>query len=146
MTDVSNEEYISIGELARTTGVTTRTLRYYEEIGIMEPPRRLEGGSRVYSASGVRKLKFILRLKEMGLSIKEMQELDTAYAEARQTTKIIPRLIEMLDFHINKLDEKMSKLSVLRREIVDYRHRMTERFQLQAPPPASPLQDQHHSE
>ena len=130
MTTDNNEEYISIGELARTIGLTTRTLRYYEEVGIMEPPRRLEGGSRVYSASGVRKLKFILRLKEMGLSIREMQELDAAYTEAKQTTKIIPRLIEMLDVHINKLDEKMSKLAVLRKEIVDYRHRMIERFQL----------------
>jgi DNA-binding transcriptional MerR regulator len=129
----SNEEYISIGELARTIGVTTRTLRYYEEVGIMESPHRIDGGNRAYSASGVRKLKFILRLKEMGLSIKEMQELDAAYAEAKQTTKIIPRLIEMLDFHINKLDDKMSKLALLRKEIVDYRHRMIERFHL---PPA----------
>jgi DNA-binding transcriptional MerR regulator len=130
MPNDNNEEYIPIGELARTIGVTPRTLRYYEEVGIMEPPHRLDGGSRAYTASGVRKLKFILRLKEMGLSIKEMQELDAAYAEARQTTKIIPRLIEMLDFHINNLDEKMSKLAILRKEIVDYRHRMIERFQL----------------
>jgi len=126
----SNEEYISIGELARTLGVTTRTLRYYEEVGIMDPPHRLDGGNRAYTAGGVRKLKFILRLKEMGLSIREMQELDAAYAEAKQTTTILPRLIEMLDFHINKLDEKMSQLALLRKEIVDYRHRMFGRFQL----------------
>ena len=129
----SDEEYISIGELARTIGVTTRTLRYYEEVGIMESPHRIDGGNRAYSASGVRKLKFILRLKEMGLSIKEMQELDAAYAEAKQTNKIIPRLVEMLDFHINTLDDKMSKLAQLRKEIVDYRHSMIERFR---PPPA----------
>jgi DNA-binding transcriptional MerR regulator len=124
----SDEEYISIGELARTIGVTTRTLRYYEEVGIMEASHRIDGGNRAYSASGVRKLKFILRLKEMGLSIKEMQELDAAYAEAKQTNKIIPRLVEMLDFHINTLDDKMSKLAQLRKEIVDYRHSMIERF------------------
>jgi uncharacterized protein (UPF0305 family) len=69
----------------------------------------------------------------MGLSIKEMQELDAAYVEAKQTNKIIPRLIEMLDYHINKLDDKMSQLAQLRKEIVDYRYRMIERFQL---PPA----------
>lgn len=130
MKNEPNEEYIPIGELARTIGVTTRTLRYYEEVGIMEAPHRLDGGNRAYSTSGVRKLKFILRLKEMGLSIKEMQELNTAYAEAKQTTRIIPRLIEMLDFHINKLDEKISKLAVLRKEVVDYRYRMMNRFEL----------------
>lgn len=124
------EEYISISNLAKTIGLTTRTLRYYEEMGIMSPPRRQDGGIRVYAPNEVRKLKFILRLKELGLTIKEMQELDFTYAEAKQTDKIIPRLIEMLDYHINKLDEKMSKLASLRKEIVDYRQRMIERFQL----------------
>ena len=126
----NSEEYISIGNLARSIGITTRTLRYYEEMGIMNPPWRLEGSSRVYSAADVRKLKFILKLKELGLSIKEMQELDAVYAEARETDKVIPRLVEMLDNHIDTLDEKMSKLSSLRKEIVEYRKRMIERFQL----------------
>ena len=128
--DTGCEEYISIGDLAKEIGLTTRTLRYYEEMGIMTPPRRLEGGIRAYHPSEVRKLKFILKLKELGLTIKEMQELDDAYAKARETDKIIPRLIEMLDFHINNLDEKMANLASLRKEIVDYRQRMIERFQL----------------
>lgn len=123
-------EHISIGNLARDIGVTTRTLRYYEEMGIMSPPQRLEGAVRVYTPEDVRKLKFILRLKELGLTIKEMQELDAAYNEAKETDRIIPRLIEMLDNHINNLDEKMSKLASLRKEIIDYRQRIIKRFQL----------------
>jgi DNA-binding transcriptional MerR regulator len=130
MTTANNEEYISIGNLARTTGVTTRTLRYYEEMGIMSPPKRLEGTIRYYTPADVRKLKFILRLKELGLTIREMQELDAVYREAKETDKVIPRLIEMLDNHIHNLDEKMSKLASLRKEIIDYRQRMIKRFQL----------------
>ena len=130
MENDNNEEFISIGNLAKTIGVTTRTLRYYEEMGIMSPPRRLEGAVRFYAPTDVRKLKFILRLKELGLTIKEMQELDYVYAEAKETDKVIPRLIEMLDRHINNLDEKMSKLASLRKEIIDYRQRMIKRFQL----------------
>lgn len=130
MPNKDNEEYISIGNLARSSGITTRTLRYYEEMGIMNPPWRVEGSSRIYTAEDVRKLKFILKLKELGLSIKEMQELDAVYAEAKETDRIIPRLVEMLDNHINTLDEKMAKLSSLRKEIVEYRKRMIERFQL----------------
>lgn len=125
-----NDESISIGDLAREIGLTTRTLRYYEEMGIMPPPRRQEGGIRVYAPAEVRKLRFILKLKELGLTIKEMQELDAAYAEARETDRIIPRLVEMLDTHINSIDEKMQKLGSLRKEIVDYRQRMIERFKL----------------
>jgi len=125
-----SEECISIGMLAKITGVTTRTLRYYEEMGIMSPSCRHEGSNRAYTTDDVRKLRFILKLKEMGLTIKEMQELDQVYTEARETDKVIPRLVEMLDNHIDTLDEKMSKLSSLRKEIVEYRKRMIERFQL----------------
>lgn len=128
--DIDSEEKISIGDLAKEIGLTTRTLRYYEEMGIMTPPRRQEGRIRYYAPHEVRKLRFILKLKELGLTIREMQELDAAYAEARETDKIIPRLIKMLDFHINKIDEKMQKLGSLRKEIVDYRQRMIERFKL----------------
>jgi DNA-binding transcriptional MerR regulator len=124
------EEYLSIGNLAKSCGITTRTLRYYEEMGIMNPSWRSEGSSRIYTLEDIRKLKFILKLKEMGLTIKEMQELDQVYTEARATDKVIPRLVEMLDNHIDTLDEKMSKLSSLRKEIVEYRKRMIERFQL----------------
>jgi DNA-binding transcriptional MerR regulator len=126
----NNEEYISIGELAKNLDLTTRTLRYYEEMGIMSTPRRLEGGIRAYTPKEVRKLKFILKLKELGLTIKEMQELDATYASAKQTDVIIPRLVEMLDYHINNLDDKITKLASLRKEIVVYRQRMIERFQL----------------
>jgi DNA-binding transcriptional MerR regulator len=49
MKSAESEEYISIGNLAKTIGLTTRTLRYYEEMGIMTPPRRLEGAVRVYA-------------------------------------------------------------------------------------------------
>ncbi len=135
MNSENSEEYISIGNLAKTIGLTTRTLRYYEEMGIMTPPRRIEGTVRVYTPEDVRKLKFILRLKELGLTIREMQELDAAYAEAKETDKIIPPLIEMLDKHINNLDEKMSKLALLRQEIVGYRLRLIKRFQIETNKP-----------
>lgn len=128
--ETGSGECLSIGVLAKSTGVTTRTLRYYEEMGIMSPSCRSEGSTRSYTAEDVRKLKFILKLKELGLTIREMQELDRVYAEARETNRIIPLLVEMLDNHIDTLDEKMSKLSSLRKEIVEYRKRMIEKFQL----------------
>lgn len=130
--DNSNIDCISIGSLAKSIGVTSRTLKYYEEMGIMSPSCRAEGSSRAYTPDDVRKVKFILKLKELGLTIKELQELDRVYAEAKETDRIIPILVEMLDNNIDILDEKMSKLSSLRKEIVTYRKRMIEKFQLSA--------------
>ena len=124
------EEAVSIGDLAKAYGLTTRTLRYWEEVGIIESVQRQDGATRGYTPYYVRRIKFILKLKELGLTIREMQDLYVAYGDAKQTDKMIPRLIEILDQHINKVDEKMAQLASLRKDIVDYRQKMIERFTL----------------
>lgn len=123
-----SEEITPIGDLATSVGLTTRTLRYWEEVGIIESVPRADGATRGYTPYYVRRIKFILKLKELGLTIREMQDLYAAYGEARQTEKMIPRLMEILDDHINKIDERMTKLASLRKEIVDYRQRMSTKF------------------
>ena len=123
-----NVEITSIGEVAKEVGLTTRTLRYWEEVGIIEAVERADGANRGYTPYYVRRIKFIMKLKELGLTIKEMQDLYVAYGEAKQTENMIPRLIEILDMHINKVDERMAKLASLRKEIVDYRQRMAQKF------------------
>lgn len=123
-----NEELISIGDLAKSLGLTTRTLRYWEEAGIINAAPRSEGSNRFYSKDIAQRVRFIIRLKELGLTIKEMQDLYAAYGEARQTEKMIPALVQILDKHINLVDEKMARMASLRREIVDYRQRMSTKF------------------
>jgi len=122
------EEITPIGELATSVGLTTRTLRYWEEVGIIESVPRADGATRGYSPYYVRRIKFILKLKELGLTIREMQDLYVAYGEAKQTERMMPRLMEILDDHINKIDERMAKLASLRKEIVDYRQRLSTKF------------------
>ena len=126
----SDEVAESIGDVAKSLGLTTRTLRYWEEVGIIESVQRQDGATRGYTPYYVRRIKFILKLKELGLTIREMQDLYVAYGDAKQTDKMIPRLIEILDQHINKVDEKMAQLASLRKDIVDYRQKMIERFTL----------------
>jgi MerR family transcriptional regulator, repressor of the yfmOP operon len=117
---------IQIGELAKTLNITTRTIRYYEEIGLMGKTSRM-GGTRTYSKEDVLRLRFILKLKTMGISLKEMKELSDIFdIHANDFSKITPKLIEILDNHIAKVDEKMASLSSLRKDIVTYRIRMTE--------------------
>ncbi len=124
------EQIVSIGDLAKDLDITTRTLRYWEEVGIIESVQRPEGGIRGYTPYYVRRIRFILKLKELGLTIKEMQDLYSAYGDAKATDRMIPRLIEILDQHIHLVDEKMAKLASLRKDIVDYRQRMSSKFNL----------------
>lgn len=71
--------YQRIEQVAARTGLTKRTLRYYEEIGVLRPPTRTEGGYRLYSEADVRQLERIKRLKELlGFSLAEIRELADA--------------------------------------------------------------------
>jgi MerR family transcriptional regulator, repressor of the yfmOP operon len=120
-----NKKSVQIGELAKRLGITTRTIRYYEEIGLMGRSERLGGGTRTYNKEDILRLKFILKLKELGISLKEMQELAEHFDIHQQDfDRITPKLIEILDLHISKVDEKIANLSSLRNEIVDYRVRI----------------------
>jgi len=63
------------GELARRSGCHLETVRYYEKIGLLPPPARSEGGHRLYSEEDQRRLRFILRGRELGFSIAELRSL-----------------------------------------------------------------------
>lgn len=129
ISEASNEEVVSIGEVATSLGLTTRTLRYWEEVGIIESVPRADGATRGYTPYYVRRIKFILKLKELGLTIREMQDLYCAYGNAKQTDKMIPRLVQILDEHISMVDVKMAKLASLRSDIVEYRQKMMLKMQ-----------------
>ncbi|MBJ8007594.1 MULTISPECIES: MerR family transcriptional regulator [Bacillus cereus group] len=68
-------ELISIQELTRETGITVRTLRYYDQIDLLKPSGKTDGGHRLYSERDVVRLQQILFLKEMGFSLKEVANM-----------------------------------------------------------------------
>ena len=118
-------EITQIGALAKQLNITTRTIRYYEEIGLMGTIDRQGGTTRSYSKDDVLRLKFILKMKSLGISLKEIQELSNIFdIHEQEFSSITPKLIEILDHHINILDEKMVSLSSLRQDIVEYRQRI----------------------
>jgi len=124
MNSINNEEYFQIGEVSKKLGITPRTIRYYEEFGLLDPPLRIENGIRLYSNEDIRRIKFILKLKELGLTLKEMLELADIYNQHKQSLIIMPKLIEILDDHIDKIDSRIAKLASLRNDIVEYRKRI----------------------
>ncbi|TMG56472.1 MAG: MerR family transcriptional regulator [Chloroflexi bacterium] len=117
-----------IGELSAKVGLTERTIRYYEERGLLESVKRLDGGQRVYTDDDVRRLKFIQKLKVLGLTLAEMQELETLYGRHRTNAKVLPRLVELLDAHLTTVSERLAELTALRDEIRSYRTHVMRRL------------------
>src|SRR5262245_53254283 len=117
-----------IGELAARVGLTERTIRYYEELGLLESVKRLDGGMRVYTDDDVRRLKYIRKLKTLGLSLQEMLELENLYRRHRSNRNVLPRLMELLDAHLGTLDARVNELRTLRDEIRSYKDHVAERL------------------
>lgn len=117
-----------IGELAKHVGLTERTIRYYEELGLLESVKRLDGGVRVYTDDDIRRLKFIRKLKTLGLSLQEMLELERMYRSQRSNRAVLPRLTELLDAHLASIGDRIGELEALRDEIRAYRERVARRL------------------
>src|SRR5215471_13734251 len=117
-----------IGEIAKEFGISTRTIRYYEERGLLGPVRRREGRRRVYGAAEIARLRFIQKLKLLGLSLEEIAELNDVHAHG-STRSMIGRLLPKLDQQLAQIDERMRALGALREEIHSYRSRMEKRLE-----------------
>jgi DNA-binding transcriptional MerR regulator len=127
MAEIIREKEISIGELSEHSGVSARTVRYYEEIGLLDHPRR-RGNKRVYTQEDVRRLKFIQRLKLLGLSLAEMAELKKIYHIHKSNDKVLLRLLELLNHHEVRIDDNIRMLRKLKGEIDSYRQRVNSKL------------------
>ena len=126
----------AIGEISRLVDLSQRTIRYYEEIGLLHSVRRIENGKRVYTDNDVRRLKFINRLKVLGLSLAEMVELEKIYRKQRNNREILPKLLQILDERAVQIDERVAQLVALKKEIREYQQRLRNKV----------LQDATHEE
>lgn len=122
-----------IGEVAKLTGVTTRALRYWEELGLLQPAGRTDGGERLYAAADVRRVTRIRDLQELlGFSLDEVKAvlstgdvdvLDRVHSELRDGEVSSSRRLALLDEAIaandqlvGRLDDTLSRIGALRDE------------------------------
>lgn len=118
---------LSIREVCAKSGLTARTVRYYEELGLLPGVRRRAGSRRVYGSDELERLRFIHRLKVLGLSLEEIRELNAVHAIAGSTRAMLARLEELLARHLVELDARIGELSSLRDQIRKYRDHVAER-------------------
>lgn len=129
---------VGIAELVEQTGLSARTLRYYEELGLLPGVRRRAGGRRVYGADEIERLGFIQRLKALGLSLGEIKDLNAVHAINGSTAAMLDRLGSLLDLHLDELDGRIGALNGLRAEMSRYREHVSRRAESLTGPQAEP--------
>ena len=101
----------TIGDLAREFDLTTRAMRFYEDMGLLRPERTGPGGrSRVYSARDRTRLKLTLRAKRLGLSLTEARDIIDMYYSPRDTGPQLRKFLAILAQHRQQLEEQMAEL------------------------------------
>ncbi|HLI69357.1 MAG TPA: MerR family transcriptional regulator [Ktedonobacteraceae bacterium] len=108
-------ELLQIGEVARLVGVSTKTIRYYHEIGLLPEPERTESGYRLYAARHLLCLQRIRRLRVLGLSLERIRELLSEAPENNESTlrAALHSLVEETTVQILELEERRAFLQRL---------------------------------
>ena len=111
----------SIGDLAREFDLTTRAIRFYEDLGLLQPERSGPGGrSRVYSGRDRTRLKLTLRAKRLGLSLTEAKDIIEMYDSPRDTGAQLTKFLDVLAAHRKQVEEQMADLQANLDEIKEH--------------------------
>jgi len=117
-TDAADSTHLmQIGEVARRADVTVRTVRYYEEMGMIEPAMRTEGGFRLYNRSVLRRLQLIASLRALDFPLKDIQELLSIRQDSHIGTVAANKLLRVLRIQLERTTERIRQYEAIRRDI-----------------------------
>ena len=117
-TTTSASPTYSISDLAQEFDLTTRAIRFYEDMGLLQPAREgANGRTRVYSARDRTRLRLTLRAKRLGLSLVEAKEIIELYDSPRDTGVQLERFLQVLGHHRQQLEARMEDLQVTLDEV-----------------------------
>jgi MerR family copper efflux transcriptional regulator len=106
---------MNIGQAAVRAGVPPKTIRYYEDIGLVAPAARSDNGYRAYAETDVHVLRFVQRARSLGFSVKECRQLLDLYRNPHRTSAKVKALTEQ---RIAAIDRKLAELATMRGALV----------------------------
>ena len=107
---------LKIGELSTESGVSIKTIRYYEELGLVKSCGRTEGHFRLFHPEMVTRLAFVKRLQSLGLSLQEIGECLAVYDRGNLPCGDVKSKLEE---QVAQIDRQVAELTILRRELTD---------------------------
>src|SRR5215210_1503723 len=119
------EAVLKIGEVARLAGVPPKTLRYYEDVGLISPAGRTVAGYRIYGWRELEHIEFVRKAKLMGLSLDEIRGLVEA-AEDGLPNGVFQHLDDLLERSLQDTERKIEELRAFRESLLQYRERAAE--------------------
>ncbi|MCB9943130.1 MAG: helix-turn-helix domain-containing protein [Geminicoccaceae bacterium] len=106
--------HLTIGRIARAAGCKVQTIRYYEQIGLLDEPPRSEGNQRLYDESAVRRLTFIRHARELGFPLQSVRDLIGLSDRPDQSCEAVDAIASA---QLNDVTRRIGRLEALRREL-----------------------------
>ncbi|MCL5058511.1 MAG: MerR family transcriptional regulator [Actinobacteria bacterium] len=117
-----------IGELARQSGLTIRAIRYYDELGLLNPAAKTQGNYRLYDQESLKLIKTIQRCKRLGMSLSEIAELKGLYTREEDCTgHLRERFLQLIQERMQQIDRQIEELTILKEEI-SFHYRQLKEF------------------
>ncbi|MDI6880196.1 MAG: MerR family DNA-binding transcriptional regulator [Desulfitobacteriaceae bacterium] len=122
---IKSQPPMSISELAQELMITPRTIRYYEEVGLLTPLHHEKMSQRLYGPREKARLKLILRGKKLGFSLAEIKEMIDLYDIDRSERLQLERTVAYGERRLQEIDEKIQELTLLKEDLLEYHERFT---------------------
>lgn len=110
---------VTVREVAERVGLPSRTVRYYDRIGLVPADERSTSGYRLYGPEGEARLRFIRHAKTLGFSLDEIRHLMAAAESGCDST--VPELERLLDQKLAEIDAKIAEFAAFRERLIAYR-------------------------
>ncbi len=118
MSRTNNQQKImQIGDFARKAGVSVRSIRYYEELGLLRPEAHSAGGFRLYTLENLTRIRVINFLKDLGLSLAEIREIFLAKKSAGGDRQTVSFLVGALSEKLKLVEKRLETLSRMKAEL-----------------------------
>lgn len=114
---MQNEEFMTVGQLAKKMDTTVRTLQYYDEEGVLKPSAQSEGGRRLYNNKDMVKLHQILSMKFLGFSLDDIKNHLISLDTPQEVANVLGQQAQIVKGKITKLTEALSAIEALQGEV-----------------------------
>ena len=112
--DMKTNRYYTIGDAAMQTGISAKMIRHYEQVGLLKEALRTEAGYRLYNDRDLHMLRFIRHSRDLGFSIKQIEELLGLWQNIDRPSREVKKLAQA---HLNALDAKILELNAMKAEL-----------------------------
>jgi len=117
--DQNDSKLMRVGELAKAVGKTVRAMHLYEELGLLEPRSRSEGGFRLYGVEAIERIHWIVKLQAIGFTLAEIQGFVKDFQDAGSGRAATQRVRQLFTEKQSQLREQITQLQVIENDVTE---------------------------